>query len=208
VALVDLARLSRSLHNRLQSARALARGGLLRLAYGPAVAAGSGLAVGRDVELDLYGALTIGRNVKLSSGCRLYVGPGATLEIGDEVFIGRNTVIAANASVRIGPYTSVAEHCTIRDSDHDLTAAGRRRGHADVAPVTIGQDVWIGAGARILRGTTLGAEVVVGANAVVRGSFPDRVVLAGVPARVIKRLDDEGSGANPSADQNISPILT
>jgi acetyltransferase-like isoleucine patch superfamily enzyme len=206
VALVDLARLSRSLHNRLQAARARARGGLLRLAYGPAVSSGSGLVVGRDVELDLYGALTIGRNVTLSSGCRLYVGPGGALEIGDQVFIGRNTVIAANVSVRIGPFTSIAEHCTIRDSDHDLTAAGRRGGEADLAPVIIGHDGWIGAGARILRGTTLGAEVVVGANAVVRGSFPDRVVLAGVPARVVKRVDEESAAA--TAAQNISPILT
>ena len=71
---------------------------------------------------------------------------------------------------------------------HPLDAAVRRSGLEYGRPVTIGNDVWIGGGARILPGVTLGDNVVVGAGAVVTKSFPSSVVIAGNPARVIKKL--------------------
>lgn len=185
---MDLARATKSLHNRLFVARCLARGALLKLAYGPGLDAGPGLFVGRDVELAVYGTLRLGRDVKLSSGCALQVSPGAELVLEDGVFVGRHTVIAAAGSIRIGAHTEIAEHCSIRDSDHDLDAAARRAGKSNVTAVEIADHVWIGAGVRVLRGSRLGPRVVVGANAVVREAFDEGSVLAGVPARVIRRL--------------------
>lgn len=178
----------KSLHNRLSVARARLRGAILQSARASTMKVGSGLAVGRNVELEIYGQLVIGDGVTLSSGCFLSVGPQGRLEIGDKVFIGRNTVIVATTSVTIGSGSDIAEHCTVRDADHALDMVERGQGGAVKAPVAIGEGCWLGAGARVLRGTELGRGVVVGANAVVRGTFPSHIVVAGVPARKIKDL--------------------
>jgi len=185
---MELARVVKSFHNRLATARAHARGSFLRLSRGPALEGGAGLALGRGVEVEIYGTLRLGRDVLLASGAYLCVGPGAVLEIGDGVFVGRQTVIVASRSIRIGAHTAIAEHCSIRDSDHDTDAQRRREDVSSLAPVEIGDDCWIGAGVRVLRGSHLDARVVVGANAVVRGTFESAVVVAGVPARIVKRL--------------------
>jgi len=63
-------------------------------------------------------------------------------------------------------------------------------------PVEIGPGSWLGSGAVILPGTRLGRNTVVGAGSVVRGAFPDHVVLAGIPARVVRRYEP-GSGWQP-----------
>lgn len=189
--MVDLERFTKSVHNRADVAAARARGFWLRLTYGLAWSCGRGLMAGRQVEIQNYGRLRIGNHVTISSGSLLTVGPGCELEIGDDVFIGRYTVIAAAQSILIGERTDIAEHCTIRDADHDLSAEGRVKGRATMTPITIGRGCWIGAGVRLLRGSCLGDGVVVGANAVVRGTFAPETLIAGIPARVIKNIGRE-----------------
>lgn len=180
----------RSVRNRAGIHLDLARGQLLRLSAGPLMRGASGLMAGQGVRLDLYGKLTLGHGVTLSDGCLLRVGPGAHLTLGDEVFVGRATVIAAHESITVGTHTMIAEHATIRDSDHALNAKRRRAKLDTVDPVVIGEDVWVAAGARILRGTRLGDGVVVAANAVVKGIFAAGMVVAGAPARVVRHVDD------------------
>jgi len=160
----------------------------MRATHANAWSVGSGFDVGTNVRIGLYGRMRIGKNVKLSDGCNLVVGPGAELHLGDDVFVGRNTVIAAGVSIRIGNGTDIAEHCTIRDADHALDPAERREGKATFSPISIGARSWLGAGVRVLKGSQLGEGVVVGANAVVRGSFESHSVVAGVPARIIRKL--------------------
>jgi acetyltransferase-like isoleucine patch superfamily enzyme len=188
--MLDLGRAAKSARNRLRVARSRARGAVMRWAYAPVWTCGPGLSAGGGVDLEIYGTLQLGRDVTLSPGCALSVGPGATLRIGDGVFVGRNTVIAASSSIEIGDRTLIAEHCTLRDGDHHVDREARRSETTHVsAPLAIGADCWIGAGARILRGAGLGAGVVVGAGAVVRSLFGAQVVIAGAPARVVKPLD-------------------
>jgi acetyltransferase-like isoleucine patch superfamily enzyme len=182
-------RVTRSLLIRSTIAGGRLRGLAYRLAYAAVWTAAPGLFVGRDVRLELYGDLRLGRNVKLSDGCCLGVGPGGTLTIGDDVFVGRHTVIVATEAITIGAGVDIAEHCTIRDSDHALRPERRAAGGAVMTPIEIGARCWLGAGARVLRGSQLGAGVVVGANAVVKGTFEGEVVIAGAPARVIKKLE-------------------
>jgi acetyltransferase-like isoleucine patch superfamily enzyme len=157
------------------------------------IGGGAGIAIGRGVELAIYGELVVGENVLLSDGCSLQVGPRARLTIGNRVFVGRNTVIAAQDSIDIGDDTIIAEHCSIRDQDHQLLPEARLRlveSKALTAPVSLAENVWVGAGARILRGSHIGTGAVVGANAVVRGEVPARVVAAGIPARVLKSVEE------------------
>jgi acetyltransferase-like isoleucine patch superfamily enzyme len=187
--MLSFQRAAKSLYNRAATARAQLRGLIYRAVYAPVWSAAPGLWVDAGVKVEVYGDLRLGRNVKLSAGSCLVAGPGATLEIGDGVFIGRNTIIVATESIRIGAGTDVAEHCTIRDADHDLLPEGRAAGRAMKTPIDIGERCWLGAGVRVLRGTRLGAGVVVGANAVVKGIFESELVIAGAPARVVKKLE-------------------
>lgn len=188
----------KSLRNRRSAAAHRARGVLHRLDLGPALEGAHGLSCGSNVRLDVYGRLTLGRGVRLMDGSYLCVGPGATLTLGDGVFVGRYSVVVAAGSITIGSHTLIAEHVSIRDSDHSLNRDHRRHDISTVEPVVLGDDVWIAAGARVLRGTRLGDGVVVGANAVVRGDVAAGLVVAGIPARVVKEAIDSSRRGNAS----------
>ena len=78
---------------------------------------------------------------------------------------------------------AIAHNVTIMDSDaHEIVGGG----HIKTQPVEIGNHVWIGTGAKILKGVTIGEGAVIAAGAVVTGNVPEYCMAAGVPARVIK----------------------
>ncbi len=159
--------------------------------------------MGRNVDLVLYGELVLGQNVTLSDGCALQVSPGARLVLGDRVFVGRHSVVASAELVEIGADTLIAEHCTIRDQNHHLVPEERlREVAAFTEPVRIGPKVWIGAGVRVLKGAQIGEGVIIGANAVVTGAIPDRVIAGGIPARVLRAV---GETRENVAERRLAP---
>jgi acetyltransferase-like isoleucine patch superfamily enzyme len=81
----------------------------------------------------------------------------------------------------------------ITDLDHSYEDYGTRIIDQPIVqrPTRLGRNCFIGSGARILAGTTLGDQCVVGANAVVRGSFPSGAVIAGIPGRIIRQYDPQ-----------------
>lgn len=127
-----------------------------------------------------------GKNTVLGRGFRCDY--GYNIEAGENFYVNFNVVILDVCKVKIGDNCLIAPQAGIYTAAHPLDAAVRRSGLEYGRPVTIGNDVWIGGGARILPGVTLGDNVVVGAGAVVTKSFPSDVVIAGNPARVIKKL--------------------
>ena len=74
---------------------------------------------------------------------------------------------------------------------HPLSPKGRRVKMANSKPITIGNDVWIGGNCTILPGVTIGNNVIIAAGAVVTKDIPDNCVAAGVPAKVIKQLEND-----------------
>jgi acetyltransferase-like isoleucine patch superfamily enzyme len=89
----------------------------------------------------------------------------------------------------IGDRCLIGDSVIIYDSDfHNLQPEIRRDARTSCAPVTIGDNVWIGSRAMILKGVTIGDDSVIGAMSLVNSSIPARCVAAGNPARVIREL--------------------
>ncbi len=114
------------------------------------------------------------------------------LRIGDRVNIGRGSSLVARVGIEVGDDVTMAPGVYVTDHNHayddpDVPVA---RQWPRAEPVVIGPGCWLGTGAVVLPGTRLGRNVVVGANSVVRGDVPDHAVVAGVPARVVRRLVD------------------
>lgn len=123
-------------------------------------------------------------NCAFFSGVRLECWPGARISIGNGTYLNRNTEVVAARSVTIGRDCKIARDVIIMDTDqHELP------GTVIVArPVHIGDHAWIGSRAIILKGVTIGAGAVIAAGSVVTKDVPARVVVAGVPARVVRQL--------------------
>lgn len=113
------------------------------------------------------------------------------LEIGDDTFVGHGCAFSVAQSIIIGRHCLLAGSVQVHDHDgHPTDAAQRRRGEPDpvekVMPVSIGDDVWVGNGAVILKGVTIGDRSIVGARAVVTKDVPPDSIVAGNPARAVR----------------------
>jgi acetyltransferase (isoleucine patch superfamily) len=95
------------------------------------------------------------------------------------------------AEVRIGDYCMIGPNTLITTVGHPISPKGRRERKAQGTPVTIGNDVWIGGNCTILPGVTIGNNVVIAAGAVVTKDMPDNSVVGGIPARVIKKIEND-----------------
>lgn len=135
----------------------------------------------------------LGPQISLSAG----MAPGqqmvtdTVITIGDRCLIGKGSGIVGHLEITIGDDVWTGHHVYITDQNHgydDLDLPISRQWMPE-EPVSIGDGSWLGHGTVVLPGTRIGSHVVVGANSVVTGDLPDNCVAAGVPARVLKRLD-------------------
>lgn len=141
---------------------------------------GRGIRAGRA----LHACAADDRYVRLTSW-----GETAEIILGDAVLISPGARITADARVSVGDGTMLASDVLVTDSDwHGLYD---RVGRPPGAPVTIGANVWVGDGAYIGKGVTVGDHAVIGARAVVTKDVEPFAVVAGAPARVVKRLDPD-----------------
>jgi acetyltransferase-like isoleucine patch superfamily enzyme len=137
-------------------------------------------------------------NIALSTPCKLRTMDGAAISVGDRVALN-GTSITSRARVEIGSGTMIAANVVIVDADfHQHWPPDERNvgpGSDKDAPVVIGRNVWISMGSLILKGVTIGDNSIIGAGSVVTRSIPPNVLAAGVPARVIRSLGDDGTEA-------------
>jgi carbonic anhydrase/acetyltransferase-like protein (isoleucine patch superfamily) len=113
------------------------------------------------------------------------------ISVGDRCLIGKGSGIVGHLEITIGDDVWTGHHVYITDQNHgygDLTVPISRQVMPE-RPVSIGDGSWLGHGTVVLPGASIGRHVVIGANSVVTGEVPDNCVAAGVPARVIRRLD-------------------
>ena len=116
---------------------------------------------------------------------------GKNIHVGKNFLANYNVTILDIAPVHIGDYVMIAPNTLITTVNHPMNPSGRRKHLGIAKPVTIGNDVWIGANVTILPGVTIGNNVVVAAGAVVTKDVPDNVLVGGVPARVIKEIEND-----------------
>ncbi len=113
---------------------------------------------------------------------------GSNIELGERVFFNFNCTVLDVCRVTIGDYCQFGSGVQILTPLHPLNAALRRKQEYG-APVAIGADVWVGSGAIILPGVTIGARTVVGASSVVTRSLPENVLAVGNPCRVVREIE-------------------
>lgn len=118
-----------------------------------------------------------------------YCDYGTNVLLGERVFFNFNCVVLDVCEVTIGDFTLFGPAVQIYTATHPMNAELRRKQEAG-KPITIGSDVWVGGGAILCPGVTIGSRTVIGAGSVVTRNIPDGVFAAGNPCRVIRALDE------------------
>jgi acetyltransferase-like isoleucine patch superfamily enzyme len=146
---------------------------------------------GRRPAIVARGAIDIGERVQLVSTLaplELYAETGAELRIGARSLVNFGTSIVALERVTIGERSLIGTHCLITDTSFHEVDPERRLEPPKASPVTIGENVWLGARVVVLPGVTIGDDCAIGVGSVVTSDIPARSLAAGVPARVIRSL--------------------
>jgi maltose O-acetyltransferase len=130
------------------------------------------------------------RGASLAPGT--YIDSG-NVAIGRRTFVNHRCYFDGNAPIRIGADCAVGPRVCFLTSGHELGPSSRRPGPTISAPITVEDGCWIGAGSILLPGVTVGRGAVVAAGSVVTRDVPPDSLVGGVPARVLKDLEVEGS---------------
>lgn len=119
-----------------------------------------------------------------------YCDYGYNIRVGKNFFANFNLVILDEAPVTFGDNVFVAPNCGFYTAGHPVDAPERNIGLEYARPITVGNDVWIGAGVSVLPGVTIGSNCVIGAGSVVTRDIPSNSIAVGNPCRVIKTIAD------------------
>jgi maltose O-acetyltransferase len=133
---------------------------------------------------ELLGAVGEGVIVKPPFRCDY----GTPVSIGDRTFVNYDCIMLDGATIEIGADCQIATRVQLLTATHPLEPGLRRDKWESVAPVVIGDNVWLGAGAIVCAGVTIGDDTVVAAGAVVTRDLPAGVLAAGVPATVKREI--------------------
>jgi acetyltransferase-like isoleucine patch superfamily enzyme len=175
-----------------QYAHLLARFVLLKLRYGRRLQTDGICFVCPRVKLEIgpNATLRVGRWAWIGHGCKIRVHEGE-VSIGAKTVIGQECTISAFQHVSIGRECIIADRVMMIDFDHGVTEVERpiRVQGIYKRDVRVGHNVWIGYGACILRGVSVGENSIIGTSAVITKEVPANAVVAGAPARVIRMRD-------------------
>ena len=132
--------------------------------------------------------------IGLSQRCIIVAKSGGNIVINEGVCMSGCTIYSMD-SIIIGRNTDIGSGCKIIDNDfhplpYSLRHPKEQLDKVKKRPIVIGEGCFIGANSIILKGTTLGKNVIVGAGSVVCGSFPDNVIIAGNPAKIVKENEE------------------
>ena len=168
---------------------------------------------GKNITIRHPHKISLGAGVVLDDGCVVDAKgtSNAGIVLGDRVYVGRNTIIyCKNGDIEIGENVSFSANCIVFSSNRltmkknsvvaafvyvlsggeydldDPTPLALQKGTCTKGPLEIGEDVWLGAGVKVLDGACIGNHCAIGAGGVVNKPVPANSIAVGVPARVVK----------------------
>lgn len=117
-----------------------------------------------------------------------YCDYGYNIRVGNNFFANYNLVVLDEAPVTFGDNVFIAPNCGFYTAGHPLDPTERNQGLEYARPITVGNNVWIGANVCVLPGVTIGDNCVIGAGSVVTGDIPAGTLAVGCPCRVVRRI--------------------
>lgn len=142
-------------------------------------------------RIAVKGDLVIGDRVQFESAVarlEIGVGPGARMEIGERTLVNYGCSIVALDRVTIGERCLIGTHCLVMDTPFHGVDPDRRLDPDPPEPVTIGDNVWLGARVVVTPGVTIGDDSVIGIGSIVTKDIPPRSLAVGAPAEVVRTL--------------------
>ena len=122
---------------------------------------------------------------------------GYNISVGNDFYSNHNLIITDGAKVSFGNNVFIGPNCCFTTAEHAIDPEQRKAGIEIAKPITIGNNVWIGAGSTILAGVTIGDHSVIGAGSVVTKPIASNVVAVGVPCRVMRQITEEDKNRYP-----------
>lgn len=120
-----------------------------------------------------------------------YCDYGYNISIGENFYTNHNVVILDCAKVTFGNNVFVAPNCGFYTAGHPIDSERRNAGLEYALPITVGDNVWIGAGVHVMPGVTIGSNVVIGGGSVVVKDIPANCVAVGNPCRPVREITEE-----------------
>ena len=120
-----------------------------------------------------------------------YCDYGSNITIGKNFYTNHNCTILDGANVTFGDNVFVAPNVVFSTAGHAIDSEQRAKGLEIALPITVGDNVWIGANVSVLPGVSIGNNTIIGAGSVVNKDIPDGVIAAGVPCKVIRRITED-----------------
>ena len=153
----------------------------------------SNIQLGENVQIDdstSFNNVVVSKNVKIAKRCSIFGSQNYPLIIGEGTYIGMNTILNGfRAQLRIGARVSIAQNVNIMvDSGPNASLELQKIYPMEAGDIEIGDDSWIGANVIIMPNVKLGKFCVVAANSFVNASFEDYSLIAGTPAKFIKKI--------------------
>ena len=165
----------------------------------------------RPTEMEKREKLLKEMFAEIGEGC--YIEPpfhsnfgGAHVHFGKNIYANFNFTCVDDTHIYVGDYTMFGPNVVVATAGHPLLPVLREAGYQYNAPVHIGKNCWIGAGAIILPGITIGDNVVIGAGSIVTKNLPSNVLAVGNPCRVLREINEHDKEYY-FKDRKISPDL-
>ena len=122
---------------------------------------------------------------------------GYNISVGDFLYSNHNLVITDGAKVTFGDHVFIGPNCCFTTAEHAIDPEQRKAGLEIAKPITVGNNVWFGAGSTVLAGVTIGDNSIIGAGSLVSRSIPANVIAVGVPCRVLRPIAEEDKHRYP-----------